>query len=240
MSRNIASWGLLMLPFAVGMATEAAKDDRAVRRIPRGQLDASMMSEGAVRHGRGLGMMMKSSSESKKTNFFLPPQHDTPSLTENFYSKGKGKGGGMMMMSKKKGKNGSSKYYYDEYYHYDPPTNEHQQPPVATFQILGCYTDVSEDGFPCIYSHDTDVQTTYPVSDACDWLVTADAVLFVEYFEIEDNFDFLTVGDVQFTSTGDGLDGTPVFAGDIITFESDMLNPVEPLLGFKVCLMDPV
>eukprot|EP00977_Amphora_coffeiformis_P024158 scaffold15108_cov180-Amphora_coffeaeformis.AAC.34 len=243
MSKRIASLGLLMLPFVVGMAPEAAEEGR-VRPITRGEAEELGTSEGTVQHPRRL-MMMKKKSSKKKTVDFIPPRYHTPPPTEDYYyyySKGKGKGkgrsGGMMMKS---GKSSSGNYYYADNYHKPthPPTGV--QPPAATFiQTMGCYAQVSEDGTPCIYSHNPDVEMTYRVDQMCSWMVTADAILMVDYFEIEANFDFLTVGDVQFTSTGEGLDGSPVFAGDMVTFESDMLNPMDPLPGFKVCLADPV
>ena len=243
MSSKIASLGLLMmLPFAaIGMAPGRAEDG-PIRPIARGEQEGLHTNNKAVPRGRKLGMMMMGGKKSHHYGDFIGGDHedgeDETPPPEVYYSKGKGKGkgGGMMKKNKKKGKSGGGKSGgYDDWY----PTDYH--PPAAMFiQTLGCYADVSATGVPCIYSHNADAQVSYLVDDTCSWQVTEDALLVVEYFEIESGFVFLTVGGVSFTSTGDGLNGSPVFAGDSILFESDMLNPADPLPGFKICLTNPM
>ena len=184
---------------------------------------------------------------------------------DDYYAKGKGKGGGMMMMGKKssmsskgKGKGkGKGRGYHDDYYYYyhDDLTHKPTQAPTqtpggaapatsglaspasgqagATFkQTMGCYAEGK-----CIYSHNPDESSEYLLDDSCSWTVTNDAILSVEYFYLEDGFDFLTVNGVGFTGDGEGLNGLPVFEDDELLFQSDFLNAES---GFKVCLADPL
>lgn len=185
---------------------------------------------------------------------------------DDYYAKSKGKGGGMMMMGKKssmsskgKGKGkGKGRGYHDDYYYYyyhddltHPPTQAPTQTPGgaapatsggafpasgqagATFkQTMGCYAEGK-----CIYSHNPDESSEYLLDDSCSWTVTSDAILSVQYFYLEDGFDFLTVNGVGFTGDGEGLNGMPVFEDDELLFQSDFLNAES---GFKVCLADPL
>lgn len=247
-NNKIALLGLALLPFAIGEPTP-------LRPKPRGEMEDTS-ADANLEDTRHLKMMMMMMGKKKRNKNKEPSGEDGLFIGEqaqDYYDgkgKGKGKGGGMMMMMKKKksskGKGGgkSSEYYddyydYDDYYKYHPPTDDYH-PPAATFiQTLGCYADALDDGIPCIYSHNPDAQVTYQLLDECRWIVTEDAVLTVQYFDLEEGYDILTVGGVQFTATGEGLDGAPVFAGDEIVFSSDFMNPTIPPAGFKVCLANP-
>lgn len=133
-----------------------------------------------------------------------------------FLGKGKGKS---KSDSKGKGKSASKgKGFHDD---------KDDGSALQFVQTAGCYTDGR-----CIYSHNANFAAEYAINNFCDWAVFEPAVLDVDYFDLEDGYDFLSVGDRDFTGTGEGLHNLPVSPGDVLLFNSDMINAAT---GFRVC-----
>jgi hypothetical protein len=139
--------------------------------------------------------------------------------------KGDKKGGkkGGKKGSAKKGKKGS-----DE----DEPPVVTEPPVVPTPQFVqeaGCFTDGD-----CIYSGPT--QGFYLANELCEWTVAEDAILQVEYFDLELTFDTLAIDGTFFSGTGDGVDGLVVFSGQSLIFQADFEQSAD---GFKICFASP-
>uniref|UniRef100_A0A7S3L768 DOMON domain-containing protein n=1 Tax=Amphora coffeiformis TaxID=265554 RepID=A0A7S3L768_9STRA len=106
------------------------------------------------------------------------------------------------------------------------------QAPTAVFEV---YNSCQTDG-GCIGVG------VYDELEYCEWTVSADASLSVTFFDVENGWDFLFVGELEpFTGTGinitnvDGviLNNLTVTAGDVIRFQSDSVGSAT---GFEICL----
>ena len=61
----------------------------------------------------------------------------------------------------------------------------------------------------------------YGVNESCTILVETEASLLVQSFQTERNYDVLTVNGVQYSGSGDGLEGRLTRVGDVIHWVSD-------------------
>jgi hypothetical protein len=156
-----------------------------------------------------------------------PSLNDERALKSSWSKRTRTKKGGKKESAKKgsKGK-GSSDSDEDE-----PPVAT--EPPVVTtpqfVQVAGCFTDGD-----CIYSGPT--QGFYLANELCEWTVAEDAILQVEYFDLELTFDTLAIDGTFFSGTGDGVDGLVVFSGQSLIFQADFEQSAD---GFKICFASP-
>ena len=74
--------------------------------------------------------------------------------------------------------------------------------------------------------------SNYGNGENCTIVVGTDVTMVVQSFSTEADFDVLTVNDVAYSGSGDGLDGLVVRAGAIITWSSDGLVYHE---GWQIC-----
>lgn len=105
-------------------------------------------------------------------------------------------------------------------------------PPGAVFQIVSSAPDadtctVSPDG-RCF----TDGAGNHGNNERCTIRVAQAATLSVPQFQTESFYDTLTVGGIAYSGSGNGLGGTSVAAGSIITWSSDYSVTSG---GFTVC-----
>jgi hypothetical protein len=96
--------------------------------------------------------------------------------------------------------------------------------------VAGCFTDGA-----CIFSGP--FQGVYLANELCEWTVTEDVILNVEYFDLELLFDDLVIAGTSFSGTGDGVDGLVVFSGESLIFQSDGFDSSSD--GFKICFASP-
>lgn len=213
---KVATLSLLLLPLA---SLEAAAEDGI--RILSTDRTSHMTDEEHVTAKHDFESeeerLLKRAKDRKKAN----AQKKKQQKKSGGKMSGKGKSGGKM--------GGMGKgYYYDDHYYYQDDEDDAMMGPVF-IQTAGCYLEGA-----CIYSHNPEFSLEYGLDDTCDWTVSEAATLQVEYFFLEDGFDFLTVAGIDFTGDGLGLDGLSVFPGDTLLFTSDFINAAS---GFKVCLV---
>jgi hypothetical protein len=89
---------------------------------------------------------------------------------------------------------------------------------------------------PCATDGNCFTSANYPSNygnfELCTIVVDTNETLWVQSFATEEDYDVLTVDGVDYSGSGDGLDGLVVRAGDIITWCSDSnVN----FAGFSVC-----
>ena len=185
---------------------------------------------GQVSVARTLGMnkkksgtaMMKKKKNSALTGFVT--EVDPIPIEEVYASSSSSKGMMMMKKSKKGGKSGSMM---------GKSKNKNKGASSAVFELFNsCVTEGN-----CIRATNNAV---YDTREYCEWTISADATLSVSFFELEDIYDYVFVGNYSgFTGAGvniDGqmIDGLSVAAGDVISFQSDGSNE---LTGFEICLV---
>lgn len=80
----------------------------------------------------------------------------------------------------------------------------------------------------------------YRSNEYCEWTIGRDAVLSVNYFDLDNKFDFVFVNDLPgFTGTGQNelgmsINGLRVSQGDTVIFSSDDRYNFS---GFEICLI---